>query len=66
MDSGKPTYYQVAASTLDEGVLMRELAPLQKIPDNYPKLLLTLDEVFATADYEGIQKRNLLEWLLDT
>lgn len=66
VDSGKPTYYQVAASTLDEGVLMRELAPLQKIPDNYPKLLLTLDEVFATADYEGIQKRNLLEWLLDT
>lgn len=57
-------YIQVAATTLDENVLRRELAPLQKIMDNYPKLLLTLDEVFATADYNGIKKRNALEWLL--
>lgn len=65
MAPDQTTYYQVAASTLDEGVLQRELAPLQKIPDNYPKLLLTLDEVFATADYDGIQKRNVLDWLLE-
>ena len=58
-------YYQVAATTLDEEVLKRELAPLQRIADNYPKLLLTLDEVFATADYDGIQKRNVLDWLLE-
>lgn len=58
-------YVQVSATTLDEGVLKRELAPLQKISDNYPKLLLTLDEVFATADYNGIQKRNVLDWMLD-
>ena len=37
---------------------------LQKIADNYPKYLLTLDEVFGTADYDGIQKRNVLDWLL--
>ena len=58
-------YYQVAANTLDEEVLKRELATLQRISDNYPKLLLTLDEVFATADYDGIQKRNVLDWLLE-
>lgn len=58
-------YFQVSATTLDENVLRRELAPLQKISDNYPKMLLTLDEVFATADYDGIQKRNVLEWLLE-
>ena len=58
-------YYQVAATTLDEEVLKRELAPLQRISDNYPKLLLTFDEVFATADYDGIQKRNVLDWLLE-
>ena len=58
-------YYQVAATTLDEEVLKRELAPLQRISDNYPKLLLTLDEVFATADYDGIQTRNVLDWLLE-
>lgn len=57
-------YYQVATSTLDEATLERELAALRKISDNYPKYLLTLDEVFARADYEGIQKINALDWLL--
>lgn len=58
-------YYQVAASTLDENTLKRELAPFKRITDNYPKTLLTLDEAFGTADYYGIGKRNVLEWLLD-
>ena len=57
-------YYQVAATTLDEDVLKRELRSLQKITDNYPKFLLTLDEVFGTADYEGIQKLNVIDWVL--
>lgn len=57
-------YFQVAATVLDESVLARELAPLQKIQDNYPKFLLTLDDVFATVDYGGIKKVNVLDWLL--
>lgn len=57
-------YYQVAATTLEESTLVRELAPLRKIQDNYPKYLLTLDELFNNVDYEGIKKRNVLEWLL--
>lgn len=57
-------YYQVAATTLEESTLERELAPLKKIQDNYPKYLLTLDELFNNVDYEGIKKRNVLEWLL--
>ncbi len=64
MKDGKPTYYQVAATTLDEGVLTRELSPLQKIQDNFPKYLLTLDEIFGEMDYEGIQKVNVLKWLI--
>lgn len=58
-------YYQVAATTLEEETLKRELAPLKKIADNYPKYLLTLDEPFGTADYDGIQKRNVVDWLLE-
>lgn len=58
-------YYQVSATTLDENTLQRELEPLQRITDNYPKFLLTLDEISATANYSGIQKINLLDWLLD-
>jgi len=57
-------YYQVAATTLDESVLKRELSSLRKITDNYPKYLLTLDEAFGTADYEGIKKMNVMDWLL--
>lgn len=59
-------YYQVSASTLDETLLQRELAPLRKVRDNYPKYLLTLDEAFGTADYDGIKKLNAVEWLLDS
>lgn len=59
-------YYQVSASTLDETVLQRELAPLRKVRDNYPKYLLTLDEAFGTADYDGIKKLNVVEWILDS
>ncbi len=58
------TYYQVSASVLDVGTLARELYPLKKIPDNHPKMLLTLDEVGTGLNYEGIRQINLLHWLL--
>ena len=54
----------MAATTLSEDVLVRELAPLQKIRDNYPKYLLTLDTVFAESEYSGVQKKNVLNWVL--
>ena len=59
------TYYQVAASVLDESTLKRELYPLQKIRDNHPKFLLTLDEIGAGANYDGIRQYNLIDWLTD-
>ena len=65
MKDGKLAYYQVAASTLDEGVLKRELAPLNNIKDNYPKYLLTLDELFEDMNYDGVQKLNALKWFLE-
>lgn len=65
MKDGKLAYYQVAASTLDEAVLKRELAPLNSIKDNYPKYLLTLDELFEDMNYDGVQKLNALKWFLE-
>ena len=56
-------YIQVAASVRDENTLARELASLQRISDNYPKVILTLDED-PEADYEGIRRINALEWLV--
>lgn len=64
IDGDQIAYYQVAATTLEEITLKRELAPFKKIADNYPKYLLTLDEVFSTANYDGILKINVLDWLL--
>ena len=62
---GEPTYYQVTQTTLDDNVLARELAPLRQIRDNHPKILLTLDELFGEMNYDGIQKKNVLKWLMD-
>ena len=59
------SYYQVSATTLEENTLKRELAPFRKVGDNYPKYLLTLDEIFGSADYDGIKKKNVLDWLLE-
>lgn len=58
-------YYQISATTLNHDTLARELAPLQSVQDNYPKYLLTLDELFGEANYNGIQKKNLIKWLLE-
>lgn len=60
LKNGRVEYYQVAQTTLDDKVLEREL-PLKKIRDNFPKYLLTLDDLFGEMNYEGIEKRNVLK-----
>lgn len=57
-------YYQVALSVRNEKVLERELRSLQRTGDHYPKYLLTLD-MDLRADYEGITKINVVDWLLN-
>ena len=63
MDGKRTAYYQVAATVRDENTLNRELTPLRKIADHYPKYILTLDED-PEADYDGIRRINALDWLL--
>lgn len=57
-------YFQVALTVRDEKVLERELRSLQKTGDHYPKCLITMD-MDLTADYDGITKINVIDWLLD-
>lgn len=64
MGNKGPIYYQVAATVRDESTLKRELASLQKINDQYPKFLLTLDDD-PDADYNGIRRINVLQWLME-
>lgn len=60
---GEISYYQVSASVLDPAVLERELRPLEKINDNYPKYLLTLDEL--PIGRNGINQLNIIDFLLE-
>ena len=62
-------YFQVALTTregddAENSILERELAPLRKINDNYPKYILTLDDDLD-CDFDGIKKINVLDWLLE-
>lgn len=57
-------YIQVTESMNDQTVRERELRPLQMIPDNYEKIVLSLDRHYITS-YEGIKVINLLDWLLE-
>jgi predicted AAA+ superfamily ATPase len=64
LNSDGMEYYQVSASVIDKGTLLRELEPLQKIPDHHPKYLLTLDDIMPNTNYDGIRQINLIDWLL--
>ena len=41
----------------------RELRPLRMIPDNYEKLVLSMDRSYIHS-YDGIKSLNLIDWLL--
>ena len=64
INSNEIEYYQVALTVLDENTLKRELNAFKNIKDNYPKYLITLDDVMVNTDYDGIKVVNALEWLL--
>ena len=56
-------YVQVTESMVSEDVRRRELAPLQKIRDNYEKIVLSMDTGLDSS-YDGIKSLNLIQWLL--
>lgn len=58
------TYYQVAKSLDNEDVKFREIRSLESIPDNYEKIILTMDKTI-NKDYNGIKIINLIDWLLE-
>ncbi|GHV68961.1 ATPase [Spirochaetia bacterium] len=61
---GSPLYFQVALTVREQSTMERELRPLNSINDHHPKYLLTLDDD-PPASYNGIQRRNVLDWLLE-
>lgn len=63
VDENGICYYQVAATVRDNKTLERELTALRQINDQYPKVLLTLDDD-PDADYDGIKRTNALRWMM--
>lgn len=59
-------YVQVCETLRDNEnkTLTRELNSLERIPDNYTKIILTLDKM-PLSNENGIIVKNALDWLLD-
>lgn len=57
-------YIQVTESMQVPETRDRELRPLRLIPDNYEKIVLSMDRNFITS-YNGIKSLNLIDWLLE-
>ena len=56
-------YIQVTESMQSPETRERELRPLRMIPDNYEKIVLSMDRSFINS-YDGIKSLNLIDWLL--
>ncbi len=55
-------YYQISYTVTDEKTFNREISAFDRINDNYPKFLLTMD--YDNVSIRGIQKINIIDWLL--
>lgn len=60
---GTYTYFQVTADMTAKETFDREIEPLTRIRDNYEKIILT-GERLTVGNYNGIQVKNLSDWLL--
>jgi len=61
---GERIYVQVAYLLTGPDTLEREFGNLERIPDNYPKLVLSLDEV-GPDQRNGILRKHLADFLLE-
>ena len=55
-------YIQVTVSMQSPETRERKLRPLRLIPDNYEKLVLSMDRSYINS-YDGIKALNLIDWL---
>ena len=58
------TYFQVTLSLNDEKTFKREVTPLEKIPDNYEKVVLVFTPTMQTS-YKGIKIVKVTDWLAE-
>lgn len=61
-DQGKKLYVQVAYLLASEDTIKREFGAFDRVRDNFPKYVVTLDEFDMSRD--GIKHRNIRDFLL--
>lgn len=59
---GELIYVQVCYLLHDQATIVREFGNLEKIQDNYPKMVISMDE-FSGDSHNGIQHFNLKDFL---
>ncbi|GHT16142.1 ATPase [Bacteroidia bacterium] len=62
-NNGRKLYVQVSLTVINEDTRQREFDNLMLIGDNYPKYMVTLNDMLIGTDYKGIQHINLADFL---
>jgi len=62
--NGEKTYIQVTYLLASKETEEREFKPLEKINDNYPKMVLSMDKIWGD-DRNGIVRKNIIDFLLE-
>ncbi|MCL2414875.1 MAG: ATP-binding protein [Bacteroidales bacterium] len=61
---GDRTYIQVAWTTNEKDTFEREIRPFERVKDFNKRILLTMD-IEPASSYKGIEKINVMDWLLN-
>ncbi len=62
--NGLKVYVQVCLQLTEKTTSSREFGNLLMINDNYPKYVITLNDLIIGDDYQGIKQMNLIDFLL--
>lgn len=61
---GDKIYVQVAYLLTNQETINREFGNLLEIPDNFPKYVVTMDELSETSSYKGIIRMHIKDFCL--
>ncbi len=61
---GRKMYVQVCYLLATQDVFEREFGALRDVEDQHPKLVLSMDAENYGNSFEGIQRKNIIKWLL--
>lgn len=61
----KRTYIQVCYLLAEQSTIDREFGNLLKIKDQYPKVVLSMDEFFGESSYQGIKHKSIRSFLIE-